>query len=53
MRFYAEIVVVINMYAFTLLLGIRMYCPGFGGVTIFRNDQYEAMDGYSHSMSGF
>lgn len=29
------------------------YCPGFGGVTIFRNDQYRAMDGYSHSMWGW
>lgn len=29
------------------------YCPGFGGVTIFRDDQYRAMDGYSHSMWGW
>lgn len=34
-------------------LASYVYCPGFGGVTIFRNDQYEAMDGYSHSMWGW
>lgn len=29
------------------------YCPGFGGVTIFRDQQYKAMNGYSHSMFGW
>lgn len=36
-----------------LHLASYVYCPGFGGVTIFRNDQYLAMDGYSHSMWGW
>merc|ERR1719446_1201663 len=27
-------------------LASYVYCPGFGGVTIFRDDQYKAMDGW-------
>merc|ERR1719197_1533218 len=34
-------------------LASYIYCPGFGGVTIFRDDQYRSMDGYSHSMWGW
>lgn len=34
-------------------LASYVYCPGFGGVTVFRDDQYRAMDGYSHSMWGW
>merc|ERR1719247_1407113 len=36
-----------------LHLASYSYCPGFGGVTIFRDDQYRSMDGYSHSMWGW
>jgi hypothetical protein len=34
-------------------LASYVYCPGFGGVTAFRDDQYKAMDGYSHAMWGW
>lgn len=34
-------------------LASYVYCPGFGGVTIFQNSQYLHMDGYSHSMWGW
>eukprot|EP00929_Paragymnodinium_shiwhaense_P114730 TRINITY_DN83221_c0_g1_i1.p1 TRINITY_DN83221_c0_g1~~TRINITY_DN83221_c0_g1_i1.p1 ORF type:complete len:347 (+),score=20.74 TRINITY_DN83221_c0_g1_i1:82-1041(+) len=34
-------------------LASYVYCPGFGGVTIFRNDHFRAMNGYSHSMWGW
>lgn len=29
------------------------YCPGFGGVTIFRSDQYTSMNGYTNKMWGW
>jgi hypothetical protein len=34
-------------------LASYVYCPALGGVTIFCDDQYSAMDGYSHSMWGW
>lgn len=36
-----------------LHLANYVYCPGFGGVTIFASDQYRAMNGYSNEMWGW